>query len=125
MAKTNFKTIDEYIGTLPDEVRERLEKVRQIIRETAPEAEETISYQIPTFKLNGTYLIYFAAGKNHIALYPATAAMESAIKELPAYRAGKGTIRFPANQPLPLPLIRKIAAFRLKENQESVKAKKK
>lgn len=125
MAKTDFRTIEEYIGTFSGQTRERLEKVRHIILETVPEAVETISYQIPTFKLNGTYLIYLSAAKNHIALHPASTAMDSSIKELSAYRSGKGTIRFPDSKPLPLPLIRKIVSFREQENRESAKKEKK
>lgn len=125
MAKTDFKTIDEYIYTFSGETRERLEKIRHIIRETVPEAVEAISYQIPTFKLNGTYLIYLSAAKNHIALHPASAAMDSAIEELQAYRTGKATIRFQTGKPLPLPLIRKIVSFMEKENREKAKAKAK
>jgi uncharacterized protein YdhG (YjbR/CyaY superfamily) len=114
-AKRRFTTMDEYIDTFPEHVRDRLQTVRRTIKEVAPDANETISYQIPTFKLNGMNLIYFSAAKNHIALYPRTAEMEAAIAELSPYKSGKGTIQLPLNQPLPLPLIRQIVAFRLKE----------
>lgn len=114
-AKRRFTTMDEYIDAFPEDVRGLLQTVRRTVKEEAPDAEEAISYQIPTFKLNGKYLIYFSAAKNHIALYPRTAEMEAAIAELSPYASGKGTIQFPLNQPLPVPLIRQIVAFRVKE----------
>jgi uncharacterized protein YdhG (YjbR/CyaY superfamily) len=114
-AKKQFATIDEYVDAFPEDVQELLQTVRQTIKGEVPDAEETISYQIPTFKLNGKYLIYFSAAKKHIALYPRTAEMEAAIPDLAPYASGKGTIQFPHKQPLPLPLIRQIVAFRAKE----------
>jgi uncharacterized protein YdhG (YjbR/CyaY superfamily) len=115
-----FKTIDEYIGSFPEKVRDILQALRQTIKEEVPEVQETIRYKMPTFMLNGTYLIYFAAWKKHISLYPYTSAMEASFIEAAAYKtSGKGTIQFPIDQPLPLPLIRKIVRFRVKENLES------
>src|SRR5688572_9056458 len=121
--KVHFKTIDEYINSLPDAVKPIVQALRETIKAEAPEAVETISYNMPTFKLNGTYLVYFAAWKNHIALYPTSPALEVAIPELSTYVTGKGTIHFPLSQPLPLPLIRKIVAFRVQETQ-ALKGKK-
>jgi uncharacterized protein YdhG (YjbR/CyaY superfamily) len=117
--KGQSKSIDEYIDKFPAAVQEKLQTIRQVIRDEAPEAVETISYQMPAFKLNSKMLIYFAAWATHIALYPVTAAMEASIEELPTYRTGKGTLQFPLDQPLPLPLIRRIVAVRVKENQGS------
>ncbi len=117
-AKGQFKTIDEYINAFPKEVRTVLQTLRQTIKEEAPDAEETIKYGMPTFTLHGN-LVYFGAWKKHIGFYPITAAMEASIQELSAYKtSGKGTIQFPLNQPLPLPLIRKIVQFRVKEQLE-------
>ena len=118
-ASQKFKTVDEYINSFPPDVRTVLQTLRQTIKEEAPEAEETIKYGMPTFTMQGN-LVYFAAWKNHIGFYPITAAMEASIEELSAYKtSGKGTIQFPINQPLPLPLIRTIVQFRLKEQLES------
>ena len=114
--KPRFTTIDEYIASFPDdEVRSRLQTVRQAIKDEAPAAEEAISYQIPAFKLRGQPLIHFSAAKRHIALYPWTEEMVAAIPELSQHQAGKGTIQFAKSQPLPLPLIRQIVAFRASE----------
>lgn len=123
--RTAPKDIDDYIAGFPEEVQKILKKVRTTIRQTAPEAEETISYQIPTFKLNGTYLIYFAGFKNHISLYPAPRGAEEFKKELSAYEGGKGTVQFPLDQPIPYDLIKRIVKFKVKENQEKAKVKRK
>jgi uncharacterized protein YdhG (YjbR/CyaY superfamily) len=113
--KTSFRNIDEYIETFPKEIQEKLEKVRQTIRETAPEAEEAISYQMPTFKLNGN-LVHFAGYEHHIGFYPIPTGMEAFKDELSQYKTGKGSVQFPLDQPLPLDLIRRIVEFRVKEN---------
>lgn len=105
-----FRDIDHYIGTFPDGVREVLEEVRQTIRKAVPEAEETISYNIPTFKLGGRYLIYFAGWTKHISIYPIPGGDEELEEELEEYRTGPGTLRFPLNEPLPLPLIERVVA---------------
>ena len=95
-----IKTIDEYISTFPDDTREILEKLRQTIRESAPEAEEAISYRIPTFKLNGN-LVHFAAYKDHISFFPTSSGREAFRKELSKYKGGRGTIQFPIEEPIP------------------------
>ncbi|MBI1259863.1 MAG: hypothetical protein GC204_20535 [Chloroflexi bacterium] len=113
-----FKTIDDYIRSFPPEVRGVLQTLRETIKEEAPEAEETIKYDMPTFVWHGN-LVYFAAWKKHISLYPITHTMEDAIREISDYKnSGKGTIQFPLDQPLPLPLIRRIVQFRVQEQQE-------
>jgi uncharacterized protein YdhG (YjbR/CyaY superfamily) len=118
-SKGQFKTIDQYIDLFPQEVRDILQRLRQAIKEAAPEAEEAIKYRMPTFVFHGN-LVYFAAWKKHIGFYPITSAMEASIQELSAYStSGRGTVKFPLDQPLPLPLIRKIVAFRVKENLEN------
>jgi uncharacterized protein YdhG (YjbR/CyaY superfamily) len=123
--RTAPKNIDDYIAGFPEDVQKILQKVRTTIRKTAPSAEETISYQIPTFKLNGTYLIYFAGFKNHISLYPAPRGAEEFKKELAAYEGGKGTVRFPLDKPIPFDLIKRIVKYKIKENQEKTKTKAK
>jgi uncharacterized protein YdhG (YjbR/CyaY superfamily) len=112
-----FKTIDEYIDTFPEDVQTILNELRQTIRDAAPEAEETINYQIPTFTLNGN-LVHFAAFPNHIGFYPTPSGMEAFKKELTGYKSAKGSVQFPIHEPLPLPLIRKIVEYRVKENLE-------
>ena len=109
------ETIDEYIQDFPGNVQRTLESVRQTIRKAAPEAVEAISYQIPTFKLNGKSLVHFAAFKNHIGFYPIPSAIEAFKKELSAYKQGKGSVQFTIGQPLPLDLVERIVRFRVKE----------
>ncbi|HEU0005415.1 MAG TPA: DUF1801 domain-containing protein [Terriglobia bacterium] len=115
--------IDEYIAGFPIDVQEILEKIRMTIRKAVPDAEETISYQIPTFTLKGRYLVYFAAYKKHIGLYPAPIGNAEFKEQLSVYGAGKGTAKFPLDKPIPFGLIRKIVKFRAKENLERAKAK--
>ena len=118
-----FRSIDEYIATFPEDIRALLEALRATIRAAAPGAEERISYQMPTFALNGK-LVYFAAWKNHIALYPASSGVPEVFKdELSSYAGSKGTLRFPIDQPLPLELISKIVQFRVTENSNIAAAK--
>lgn len=118
-----FKTMDEYINTFPQDVQRILNELRQTIKETAPQAEETINYQIPTFTLHGN-LVHFAALKNHIGFYPTPSGMEAFKQELSAYKGAKGSVQFPIDQPLPLPLIRNIVKYRVKENLERKQKKK-
>ncbi len=107
--------IDDYIASFPQEVQVILEKLRQTIRQAAPDATEKISYQMPTFYLNGN-LVHFAAYKNHIGFYPAPSGIVAFQDELTKYRTSKGAIQFPINEPLPLALVKKIVQFRVKEN---------
>ncbi len=118
-------TIDDYIAGFPPDVQEILQQVRRTIQEAAPEAEEAIKYQIPTFVLNGN-LIHFAAFKSHIGLYPAPRAIEVFKEELAGYEGAKGTVRFPLGEPIPFDLIRRIVEFRAKMSLEKPgRAKKK
>lgn len=110
-----MKTIDEYIAKFPQDVQQVLEKIRQVIHETAPEASEGISYQMPAFKLNGKNLVYFAAWKNHIGFYATPSGNEAFKKELSAYKGAKGSVQFPFNEPMPYDLIKKIVKFRIQE----------
>jgi len=121
--KKMFKTIDEYIATFPRNVQSILEELRQAIRDSAPEAEEAISYQIPTFKLNGN-LVHFAAFRNHIGFYPTPSGIEAFKEELSDYKVSKGTVRFPMDKPIPFDLVRKIVIYRVKENLNKKKTRK-
>ncbi len=112
--KKSFQSINEYISTFPREIQEILEKLRQVIRETAPKAEEIISYKMPTFKLNGN-LVHFAAYQNHIGFYPAPSGIDTFKEELSQYKTSKGAIQFPLNKPIPYNLVKKIVEFRVKE----------
>jgi len=118
--KKQPKTIDEYIQTFPEEVQIILEKMRQTIRKAAPEAEEAISYQIPTFKLNGN-LVHFAAFKNHVSFFPTARGVEAFKKELSRFKGSRGTVQFPLGRPVPYDLVRKITVFRRKENLEKMR----
>ena len=122
--KITYTTIDEYISTFPADVQAILQKVRETIRKAAPEATEAISYQMPTFKLNGN-LVHFAAFKSHIGFYPIPSGIEKFKKELAPYPQGKGSVQFPLDRPIPYALITKIVKFRVKENSEKAKAKRK
>ncbi len=113
--KKGFKNVDEYIATFPRDVQVILQEMRQAIKEAAPEAEETISYQMPAFKQNGI-LVWFAAFKKHIGFFPKTTAMSAFKDELSGYEMSKGTIRFPLDKPIPVDLVKKIVKYRIEEN---------
>lgn len=108
---TTFATVDEYIGSFPDDVRIILEEIRRRIRAAVPEAAETISYQIPTFTLDGSAFVYFAGWKHHVAVYPIPSGDEAFEGELAPYRAAKGTLKFPLKQPIPFDLIERVAGL--------------
>jgi uncharacterized protein YdhG (YjbR/CyaY superfamily) len=116
------KDIDEYIEGFPKDVQEILEKIRRTIRKAAPDAGEAIKYQMPTFTLNGN-LVHFAAFKKHIGFYPAPRGIEAFKDELSAYEGGKGSVRFPLDEPVPFDLISKIVEFRVQENLRKAEAK--
>jgi uncharacterized protein YdhG (YjbR/CyaY superfamily) len=113
--KKEFKAIDEYIATFPKNIQIILEELRQAIRDSAPDAEEVISYQMPAFRLKGI-LVYFAALKNHIGFYPTSSAVTKFRKDLSKYEVSKGTVRFPIEEPIPLDLVKKMVRYRVKEN---------
>jgi uncharacterized protein YdhG (YjbR/CyaY superfamily) len=125
MATTDFGSVDEYIASQPRAVQGLLRKVRSTIRKAVPGAEEVISYQIPTYKLHGRAVVYFAGWKEHYSLYPATARLVAAFKrDLRPYEVNdKGTIRFPLTAPVPVKLIAGIAKFRAREVAGVHKAK--
>lgn len=120
-SKNQFKNMDEYIETFPKDVQNILEKIRQTIKKAAPEAVEVISYQMPTFKLNGKNLVHFAAFKNHIGFYPIPSGIEAFKTELSSYKQGKGSVQFPMDKPIPYDLVKKIVDYRAKENFEKIK----
>ena len=124
MKNTQAETIDQYIASFPKDIQKMLEEIRATIRKAAPNAQEAIKYAIPTFIQNGN-LVHFAAFKNHIGFYPAPRALEEFKKELSAYEGSKGAVKFPLDSPVPLPLIRKIVKYRVRQNLESAKAKTK
>lgn len=118
----DIQTIEQYIAGFPPEIQSILETLRSVIKEEAPDAEETINYQLPTFKLHGN-LIHFGAFKNHIGLYPTPSGMEQFREALSAYENAKGSVKFPLNQPMPWDLIREIVRFRVNENLEKAQSK--
>jgi uncharacterized protein YdhG (YjbR/CyaY superfamily) len=122
--RTKANSIDEYIAGFPKETQKLLEQLRATIRKAAPEAQETISYAMPTFTLNGN-LVHFAAFKNHIGFYPVPSGIEAFRKELSVYKGAKGSVQFPLDKPLPLELIGRIVKFRVKQNMEKPKVKTK
>ena len=113
--KKGYSTIDEYIATFTKDIQGILKALRQAIRESAPKAEETISYQMPAFRLNGI-LVYFAAFRDHISFFPTSSGVVAFKKELSQYEISKGTIRFPLDKPIPLDLVKEIVKYRVKEN---------
>ncbi|HMI08639.1 MAG TPA: DUF1801 domain-containing protein [Flavobacterium sp.] len=116
-------SISEYIAGFPEETQQALEKVRAETQKAAPEAVETISYAMPTFKLNTKNLVHFAGYKNHIGFYALPSGNVAFQKEIAKYKSGKGSIQFPLDQPMPLGLIAKIVKFRVKETLEKTKKK--
>lgn len=118
-------TIDEYIADFPDEIQSLLNQVRSIVKQAAPDAEESIGYGMPAYKTHGKPLVYFAAFKNHIGFYATPTGHAEFAKELSKYKQGKGSVQFPIDQPIPLKLIAQIVEFRAIENQEKAKVKKK
>ena len=119
MAKTDFKSVDDYIASQPEAVQKVLALVRKTIRAAVPTADETISYQIPAYKLPGGHVLYFAGWKKHYSLYPAGDRLAAAFREeLAAYELSKGTIKFPFSEPVPVRLIGRIAKFRAAEERK-------
>jgi uncharacterized protein YdhG (YjbR/CyaY superfamily) len=114
--KNKINSIDEYIDTFPEDVQTVLKQVRKTIKAAASEAGEKISYGIPTFTLNGKYLIYFAGWKHHISLYPIPVGDEALNQEIAPYISGKGTLKFPIGKPMPLKLITKIVKLKVAES---------
>lgn len=120
---STFDSIDEYISSFPEEVKKKLDELRAVIRAAAPEAEERISYQMPTFSLKGN-LVHFAAFKHHIGFYPTPQGIEEFEEELSPYKSAKGSVQFPLDQPIPYDLVSRIVKFRVRQNLGKAAAKK-
>lgn len=124
MKNDNLKmNVDDYINSFPGNIRVRLKQIRRIIKKYAPEAEESISYNMPAYKLNGKPLVYFSGFNNHIGFYATPSGHSAFSDELSGYKQGKGSVQFPYDKPLPLNLITQIVKFRVEENR-SIKSKK-
>lgn len=120
--KVTYKSIDEYILQFSPEVQEILKTLRKVIKEAAPDAEEKISWGMPTFALHGN-LVYFAAHKNHIGFYPTPSGIDAFKEELSEYKGAKGSVQFPIKKPIPYELISKIVRFRVAENTKNAEEK--
>jgi uncharacterized protein YdhG (YjbR/CyaY superfamily) len=119
--KIEYKSVDQYISSFPEEIQLLLTKIRKTIKENAAEAEESISYGMPAYKTNGKPLVYFSAFKSHIGFYATPTGHAEFADELSKYKQGKGSVQFPLNQPMPYDLIARIVIFRVKENQAKAK----
>jgi uncharacterized protein YdhG (YjbR/CyaY superfamily) len=120
--KNTYESVDEYISQFTPKVREKLKMLRKVIKESAPDAEEKISYQMPAYKLNRN-LVYFAAFKDHIGFFPTSSGIEAFKKELSGYKTSKGTVQFPLDKPVPYELVSKIVKFRVAEETKLAKSK--
>ena len=119
-----FKKVNEYHSSFPPATRKKLKELNEAIKKAAPGAEETISYNMPTFKLHGP-LVYYAGYKNHIGFYPTSLGIAAFTKELSGYKSSKGAVQFPLESSLPIQLITRIVKFRVKQNLEKAEMKKK
>ncbi|WP_298223228.1 DUF1801 domain-containing protein [Flavobacterium sp.] len=116
--KVDFKSVDDYLETFPNETKLLLVKVRETILKNAPKATESISYGMPAYKTNGKPLVYFAAFKNHIGFYATPSGHEAFAEALSKYKQGKGSVQFPLHEPIPYDLIERIVKFRVTENEQ-------
>jgi uncharacterized protein YdhG (YjbR/CyaY superfamily) len=121
-SEAGFNSIDEYIAAFPEDIQAILQELRSTIKAAAPDAQEKISYQMPTFDLKGN-LVHFAGYKNHIGFYPAPSGIEAFQQELAGYKSSKGAVQFPIGEPLPLELVSRIVRFRVAENLEKAEKK--
>ncbi len=122
--KKGFTSMDEYIAACPEETHERLQEIRAAIKKLAPEAKEKISYQIAAFELNGKNIIHFAGWKKHISLYPIPAGDEAFESEVSRYADGKGTMKLPLDEPMPMKLVNKVIKLHLEVNKKKAKSYK-
>ncbi len=122
--KNTFKTVDEYIMLFSSDIQEKLHNLRKVIKESAPDAEEVISWQMPTFKFHGN-LVHFAVHKKHIGFYPGPSGIENFKHKLTEYKSSKGAVQFPVDKELPIELITEIVKYRVDENIKYVELKKK
>jgi len=116
-----MEKVDEYINALPIEIQKIVQEIRSIIKNEAPDCDESISYGMPAYKTFGKPLVYFAAYKNHIGLYATPSGHEKFSIALSQYKQGKGSVQFPLDTPIPYELIKQIVAFRVKENKDKFK----
>ena len=123
-SKKGFTSMDEYIAACPEQTHERLQEIRAAIKKIAPEAKERISYQIAAFELNGKNIIHFAGWKKHISLYPIPAGDEAFESEVSRYADGKGTMKLPLDEPMPMKLVSKVIKLHLAQNLKMTKSKK-
>lgn len=121
MAKTNFQSIDEYIAACPPDSQDYLRQIRKLIHTLVPDAKERISYQIAAFERNGKNIIHFAGWKKHVSLYPVPAGSEAFERQIAKYVDGKGTLKFPLNEPLPIKLIERVIKLHLVVNKKMTK----
>ena len=121
MAKTNFQSIDEYISACPPDSQAYLRQIRKLIRALVPDANERISYQMAAFERNGRNLIHFAGWKKHVSLYPVPAGSEAFERQITKYAGGKGTLKFPLDEPLPIKLIERVIKLHLDVNKKQAK----
>ena len=119
----SVQTIDDYIAAFPADIQQILQELRAVIHAAAPEAVEKISYQMPTFYLQGN-LVHFAVHQKHIGFYPIPSGIAAFEAELAVYKRGKGSVQFPFDQPLPYDLVRRIVEFRVAENRRQAEEKK-
>jgi uncharacterized protein YdhG (YjbR/CyaY superfamily) len=117
-----YSTIDEYIASFPPDVQQKLREMRTVIHKAAPGAEEAIRYGIPTFRLDGSNLVHFAAFKDHLSFFPTSSGVVKFMEELSSYKLSKGTIQFPLNGPLPYDLVERITRFRAGETRQKKKS---
>ena len=120
--KVRFNSIDEYVATFPEEIQAVLQTIRETVRAAAPDAQEKISYQMPTFFLKGN-LVHFAAFKHHIGFYPTPSGVDAFKEEIARYQSAKGSIRFPLDEPMPLDLITRIVKMRMADNLKKAASK--
>lgn len=123
-SRPQFTSVDQYIGSFPNDVQKVLMQLRKTIRKELPDAEEVISYNIPTYKMNGKYVIYFAGFAHHVSLYPLLTVPAAFRKKLAPYLSGRGTVRFSLDEPLPMNLVKDIVTLNLKANLQRTGKKK-
>lgn len=121
----SLESVDAYIGSFPEDIRQKLEAIRAVIKSAVPDAQELISYKMPGFMYRKRPLVYFAAFSNHIGLYPTPTGIEEFKEELSKYKQGKGSVQFPLSEAMPLELIARITAYRAEENRQLEAARKK
>ena len=118
MPRSTFESVSEYIAAQPKPAQRALKQVRDIFRKALPEAEEQISYQIPTYKQDGRPIVYFAGFKSHYSVYPVTEELTAKLgKQIERYKEGRGTLRFPLDEPVPVKLLQRVAKLRVAENE--------